>query len=106
MGNLNIRKNDTVVVLSGRDKGKRGRVMAAYPKEHKVLVEGVNLMFHHLKPRSQTDPGGIRRQEIPIYSCKVMRVCPACKKPTRTAHAIQPDGSKVRVCKHCGDEID
>ncbi len=105
MNSLNIRKGDTVLVLSGKDKGKRGRVMTTLPKEGKVLVEGVNIVTRHAKPRGQTDPGGIRKQEGPIYACKVMHVCPKCKKPTRSAHKIQGDGTKIRVCKKCGDEI-
>jgi large subunit ribosomal protein L24 len=105
MNNVNVRKGDTVVVLSGKDKGKQGRVMSTLPRAGKVLVEGVNIVSRHLKPRGQTDPGGIRKQEGPIYVCKVMRVCPACKKPTRPGHLLRPDGEKVRVCKKCGEEI-
>ena len=105
MNSLNIRKGDTVVVLSGRDKGKRGRVITTVPKAGKVLVEGVNVVSRHMKPRGQTDPGGIRKKEGAIYACKVMCVCPSCKKPTRIGHVIHPDGEKARKCKKCGDEI-
>ena len=105
MNSLNVRKGDTVVVLSGRDKGKRGRVITTVPKQGKVLVEGVNIVSRHMKPRGQTDPGGIRKKESAIYACKVMCICPGCKKPTRIGHVIHPDGEKVRACKRCGDEI-
>ena len=105
MNSLNVRKGDTVEVLSGKDKGKRGRVIATMPKDNKVLVEGVNVASRHMKPRGQTDPGGIRKKESAIYACKLMCVCTGCKKPTRIGHTIRPDGEKVRVCKKCGDEI-
>jgi large subunit ribosomal protein L24 len=102
---MNIRSNDTVIVLSGRDKGKTGKVISADPKGGKVIVEGVNVAKRHQKPRNQTDVGGIIRKETPIYSSKVMRVCPKCNKPTRPAHKIASSGEKVRVCKKCGAEI-
>ena len=102
---MNIKKDDTVVVLSGKDKGKQGKVMAADPKGGKVMVEGVNVAKRQVKPRKQGQQGGIIKQETPIYACKVMRVCPKCNKPTREAHKILADGKKVRVCKKCGAEI-
>jgi large subunit ribosomal protein L24 len=102
---MNIRRDDTVIVLSGKDKGKEGKVLSADPKNSKVIVEGVNVAKHHVKPRKQGDEGGIIKKETPIYVSKVMRVCPKCSKPTRTAHKILDDGSKVRVCKKCSAEI-
>jgi len=105
MNSLNVRKEDTVVVLSGKDKGKRGRVIATVPKQGKVLVEGVNIVTRHCKPRGQADPGGIRKKENPLYACKVMCVCPSCKKPTRIGHVVHADGEKARVCKKCGSEM-
>ncbi len=105
MNSLNIRKDDMVVVLSGSNKNKRGRVLATIPKEGKVLVEGVNIVTRHAKPRGQADPGGIRKQEAPIYACKVMKICPKCKEPTRPAHVIHGDGTRTRVCKKCGENI-
>ena len=101
---MNIKKNDTVVVLSGKDKGKKGKVLVAMPSENKVVVEGVNVATCHTKPRKQGDEGGIIQKEAPLYACKVMRVCPKCDKPTRAASKIT-DGKKVRVCKRCGAEI-
>lgn len=105
MNNLSIKKDDTVVVLSGKDKGKRGKVLAVQPKDRKVIVEKVNIVSRHTKPRQQGQEGGIIKKEAPIYACKVMRVCPKCDKPTRPAHKVLADGKKVRVCKKCGAEI-
>ena len=102
---MDIRTNDTVIVLSGKDKGKEGKVIGAMPKDGKVIVEGINVAKRHTKPRKQGDPGGIIKKETPIYTCKVMRVCPKCNKPTRVAHGTAKDGSRVRVCKKCGAEI-
>ena len=101
---MNIRKDDKVVVLSGKDKGKQGKVLVADPKARKVTVEGVNVATKHQKPRQQGQEGGIIKVETPIYASKVMLVCPKCGKATRVAHKIT-DGKKVRVCKKCGAEI-
>ena len=101
---MNVKKNDTVVVLSGKDKGKKGKVLSVNPETRKVIVEGVNVASRHQKPRKQGEEGGIIKKETPIYSSKVMTVCPKCSKATRVAHKIV-DGKKVRVCKHCGAEI-
>ena len=96
-----VRKDDKVVVLSGRDKGKEGKVLAAMPKEDKVIVEGVSVASKHVKPKKQGEQGGIIKVETPIYASKVMVVCPKCGKPTRVAHKIEGD-KKVRACKKCG----
>ena len=105
MNTISIKKDDLVVVLSGKDKGKQGKGMTVLPSESKVIVEGVNVVTKHKKPTSQTDQGGIVKKEAPIYACKVQRVCPKCNKPTRPAHKLLADGKKVRVCKKCGAEI-
>ena len=102
---MHIKTNDTVVVLSGRDKGKQGKVMSADPKGGKVIVEGVSVAKRHKKPRKQGEPGGIITMETPIYASKVMRVCPKCDKPTKPAHKFEDDGTKVRICKKCGADI-
>ena len=101
---MNIKKDDKVVVLSGKDKGKQGKVLVADPKAMKVIVEGVNVATKHQKPRKQGEEGGIFKVETPIYSSKVQLVCPKCGKATRVAHKIT-DGKKTRVCKKCGAEI-
>ena len=102
---MHIKTNDTVIVLSGRDKGKQGKVMSVDPKAGKVIVEGVSVAKKHVKPRKQGEPGGIITMETPIYACKLMRVCPKCDKPTKPEHLFKDDGKKVRVCKKCGAEI-
>ena len=101
---MNIKKDDKVVVLSGKDKGKQGKVLIANPKDEKVVVEGVNVATKHQKPRQQGQEGGIIKVETPIYVSKVQFVCPKCGKATRVAHKIT-DGKKTRVCKKCGAEI-
>jgi large subunit ribosomal protein L24 len=98
---MNIRKDDKVIVLSGKDKGKEGKVLSAMPKEGKVIVEGVSVASRHMKPRKQGEEGGIVKMETPIYVSKVMVVCPKCGKPTRVAHKLE-GGKSVRVCKKCG----
>ncbi len=105
MNKLSIKKDDTVIVLSGKDKGKQGKVLTVLPKERKVIVEKINIVSRHTKPRREGEQGGIIKKEAPIYACKVMRVCPKCKKPTRPASKVGADGKRVRVCKKCGAEI-
>jgi len=101
---LHVRKDDTVVILSGKDKGKKGKVLEVSPTEKKVIVEGCNMVTKHVKPRRMGEPGGIVKAEGALYASKVMVICPKCGKPTRQAHKFLEDGSKVRVCKNadCG----
>ena len=101
MNTLHVKKGDTVVVLSGKDKGKQGKVIAAMPKAGKVIVEGINKVKKHQKPRRQGEVGAIIEKEAAMYACKVMNVCSKCGKATRPAYKVE-DGKKVRVCKHCG----
>ena len=101
---MNIKKGDTVVVLSGKDKGKQGKVRGTVPSEAKVVVEGINMVTCHVKPRRQGEEGGIVKREAAIYASKVQVVCPKCGKGTRVAHKIE-DGKKVRICKKCGATI-
>ena len=101
---MSVKKGDTVVVLSGKDKGKQGKVLGTVPSEAKVVVEGVNMVTCHVKPRRQGETGGIVQREAAMYASKVQVVCPKCKKGTRVAHKIE-DGKKSRVCKHCGAEL-
>ena len=104
MNKMSIKKGDLVVVLSGKDKGKQGKVLEVMPKSSKVIVEKVNVVSRHTKPRRQGEEGGIIQKEAPIYACKVQTVCPKCGKATRIAHKVEGD-KKVRVCKKCGAEI-
>ena len=101
---MNIRKDDKVVVISGKDKGKEGKVLVANPKAGKVVVEGVSVATKHQKPRKQGEEGGIIKVETPSYACKVMVICPKCGKPTRVAHKLDA-GKSVRVCKKCGANL-
>lgn len=104
---MSIKKGDTIIVLSGKDKGKTGKVLETLPKSGKVVVEGINVVTRATRPSQQggqVNEGGLIRKEAPIYACKVERVCPKCGKPTR--NAIKIDGDKrVRICKKCGAEI-
>ena len=101
---MNIKKDDKVIVLSGKDKGKQGKVLSADPMAMKVVVEGVNVATKHQKPMKQGQDGGIIKVETPIYVSKVQLVCPKCGKGTRVGHKIA-DGKKVRICKKCGAEV-
>ena len=101
---MNIKKDDKVVVLSGKDKGKQGKVLVAMPKTGKVVVEGINVATKHKKAQKQGEEGGIIKVETPLYASKVELVCPKCGKATRAGHKMGKDG-KVRVCKKCGAEI-
>ena len=93
---MNVKKGDTVIVLSGKDKGKQGKVLGTVPSEAKVVVEGINMV--------QGETGGIVQREAAMYASKVQVVCPKCNKGTRIAHKIE-NGKKSRVCKHCGAEL-
>ena len=101
---MNIKKNDTVIVLSGKDKGKKGKVLVAMPSENKVVVEGVNVATCHTKPRKQGETGGIVKRETPIRTCKVALYCEKCGKGVRVGHKIDGD-NKTRICRKCGAEI-
>ena len=102
---MNIRSKDTVVVITGKDKGKEGKVLTAFPKTGKVVVEGVAIATKHQKPRQAGVPGGIIKKEAAIDASNVMLVCPKCGKATRVAHTFV-DGKKVRTCKKCGKVMD
>ena len=97
-------KNDTVVILSGKDRGKQGKVLGTVPSEGKVVVEGCNMVTCHIKPRRQGEEGGIVKREAAIYASKVQVVCPKCGKNTRVGCELK-DGKKVRTCKKCGAEL-
>lgn len=102
---MNIKKGDSVVVIAGKDKGKKGKVLEVSPKTSRVVVEDVNVLTKHRKPRSAQDKGGIVKNANPIDSSNVMVVCPACGKATRVAHK-DVDGKKARICKKCGASLD
>ncbi|MGE5631159.1 MAG: 50S ribosomal protein L24 [Caulobacteraceae bacterium] len=103
---MSIKKGDTVVVISGKDKGKKAKVLIALPQEQKVVVEGVNMSVKHKKPGKNMQQGGIIHQESPIFSSKVMPWCEKCKKGVRIGHRVLEDNTKVRYCKSCGEILD
>jgi large subunit ribosomal protein L24 len=104
--NVHVRKGDTVYVLSGKDSGKKGKVLSVNSDDMMVLIEGVNMSTKHRKPKSRYQSGGIIHQESPISSSKVMLVCDKCKAPTKIKKEVHADGQKDRVCKKCGELID
>lgn len=111
---MNVKKNDQVVVISGKEKGKKGKITACFPKTGRVTVEGVNMVTKHQKARNAMQPGGIIHKEMPIDASNVMVVCPKCGKAARLSHKVTlvdngKGGQKrqmVRVCKKCQAEID
>lgn len=105
MNKVHVKTGDTVVVLSGKDKGKKGKVLAVSPKEGKVIVEKINMVSKHVKPRRMGEPGGIIKAEGAMYASKVQIVCPRCKQPTRVGHKLYEDGTKSRICVKCGEAL-
>ena len=102
---MRIKKGDTVVVITGKDKGKTGNVLSVSTADNKVVVAGINIVTKHKKPRSQEDKGGIVKMEAGIDASNVQVICPVCGKATRVAHA-EVDGKKVRVCKKCNASLE
>jgi large subunit ribosomal protein L24 len=101
-----IKKNDTVRVISGKDRGKEGQVRRVIPKENRAVVTGVNIVKRHRRPRSQTDTGGIIDMEAPLHLSNLMVVCPSCGKATRSGARVNAQGKKVRYCKKCDSELE
>ena len=105
MKKLNVKKDDTVVVISGKDNGNKGKVLSAFPAEERIVVQGANMVTRHRKPRKQGETGGRIEHEGTINASNVMLVCPKCGVATRVGHAMDGD-KKVRVCKKCGKNFD
>ncbi|MBP2645220.1 MAG: rplX [Firmicutes bacterium] len=103
---LHVKKGDTVVILSGKDKGKKGKIIEALPKKGKIVVEGVNKVKRHAKPTQKSPQGGILVKEAPLCSAKAMLICPACDKPTRIKKSVLASGKIARACKKCGEVVD
>jgi large subunit ribosomal protein L24 len=103
---MKIHKGDLVMVLAGKDRGKRGRIKEVLPRQSRVVVEGINFVKRHRKPRGQMDQGGIIEFEAPIHVSNVMLVCPRCKEPARVGYDFLPEGGKARVCRSCGEAVD
>lgn len=108
MSKVHVKTGDTVIIINGRDRGVKGKVMAVSPAEGKVIVEGANMVSKHIKPRKMGEQGGIIKAESAIYAEKVQLICPKCGQPTRVGHRINAKGQKVRVCKkaNCGAEFE
>ena len=103
---MKIRKNDTVLVIAGKDKGKKGKVRLANPKHESVVIEGINFIKRHARARGTVRQAGIIELEAPMHVSNVMLLCDKCNHPTRTGLRILQDGRKVRVCHSCGEVID
>ena len=103
---MNIRKNDTVLVIAGKDRGKKGRVRFVYPKKERLLVEGINFVKKHSRAQGAVRQAGIIEREAPINSSNVMLICNKCNKPARVGSRFLADGRKVRFCQSCGEVVD
>jgi large subunit ribosomal protein L24 len=103
---MKIRKNDTVLVIAGKDKGKKGKVRFAYPRDERVLVEGINFIKRHSRARGAVAQAGIIEREAPIHVSNVMLLCNKCNRPARVGSHFLADGRKVRICRSCGEVID
>jgi len=103
---MKIRKNDTVLVITGKDKGKKGKVRFAYPKKERIVVEGINFIKRHMRATGQVRQAGIIEREATIQVSNVMLLCSKCNHPTRVGFHTLEDGRKVRVCRSCGEVID
>ena len=103
---LSVKRDDTVVVLAGKDRGRRGKVLRVDRERGRVVVEGVGKVHRHQKPSQKVLQGGIIEQENAISASAVMVVCGSCKQPTRVGHMTLPDGKRVRKCVRCGEAID
>ncbi len=103
---MKVRKNDTVIIIAGKDKGKKGKVRRAIPEEHRVLVEGLNMIKRHSRASRAARQAGIIDLEAPIHISNVMLLCEKCGKPTRVGFRFLTDGKKMRICKSCQEVID
>ncbi len=103
---LHVKRGDTVKVISGKEKGKTGKILKAYPAKGRVIVEHVNMIKKHTKRRSQGQGGGIIEREGTLNASNLLLVCPGCRKATRLGRKLLEDGSKARICKKCGEVVD
>jgi len=103
---MKIRKNDTVIIIAGKDKGGKGKVRRAFPGENKVIVEGVNMIKRHSRARGAARQAGIIELEAPLHVSNVMLLCNKCGKPTRVGFRFLDEGKKVRICRSCHEVID
>jgi len=111
LAKMNIKKGDTVLIITGKDRGKQGTVSRAMPQDNKVIIEGLNIVKKHIRPQGQTRQGGVIEKAMPIQVSNTMLICTECGQPTRVAHDRRPMGSDqklrpVRVCKKCHKVIE
>lgn len=103
---VHVRKGDTVEIIAGKHRGKRGKVLKVIPKTGRLIIEGVNVVKRHSKPTQKLPQGGIVEKEAPLHGARVMLVCPKCGQAARVGHGYLGDGTKIRVCKNCGEQIE
>ena len=103
---MQIRKNDSVMVIGGKERGKTGKVLRVIPKKDAVIIERVNLVKRHSKPRGPQQPGGIVEKEAQIRASNIMIMCDKCNAPVRVGRKILTDGQRIRICRRCGEAID
>ena len=103
---MRIVKNDTVLIITGDDRGKTGKVLKIFPEKGRVIVEGVNFVKRHTRVTRQGQPGGIVKKEAPVHASNVMVVCPNCSKPAKIGKTTLADGHKVRICRICGEMLE
>ena len=103
---MQIRKNDSVIVISGKERGKTGKVLRVLPKKDAVVIERVNMVKRHLKPRGPQQPGGIVEKEASLRLSNIMMMCDKCNAPVRVGRKILADGKKIRICRRCSEAID
>ena len=103
---MKIKKNDNVLVIRGKDRGKTGKVRFAYPKKSRIVVDGVNMVKRHARPTGQARQGGIIEREAALHVSNAMLLCDKCNHPVRTGYRTLEDGRKVRFCRACGEVID
>lgn len=103
---MQIRKNDSVMVIAGKERGKTGKVLRMLPDEDAVIIERVNLVKRHTKPRGPQQPGGIVEKEASIHASNIMIMCDRCNAPVRVGHKLLADGKKIRICRRCGEALD
>jgi large subunit ribosomal protein L24 len=105
MAGFKLKREDTVQVLAGRDRGKRGKILEILTAKNRARVQGVNIVKRHMRPRQGVAQAGIVEKEAPIHISNLALVCPKCGRPTRVGHRFLADGTKVRVCKKCGEQV-
>jgi large subunit ribosomal protein L24 len=105
-GRFSLKKNDLVIVISGKERGKSGRILRVFPRKNRVVIEKINLVKRHTRPSGQTRQGGIVEREAAVHISNVMVICEKCNLPIRVGKKILDDGKKVRACKKCGELLD